>query len=236
MDVLYIVIPAYNEEKNIEKVIEDWYPVVENYNGDGRSRLVVIDDGSKDDTYAILKKCALEKTLLFPITKDNSGHGATVLYGYKYALEQGADYVFQTDSDGQTLAEEFHQFWELRNQYDMVIGLRNKRQDGILRIIVTKILKAVVALCFGVGVPDANTPYRLMSGKSLGKVVRSVPENFNLSNVLIAVIYVKKEWKVKYVPITFKPRQGGQNSINMKSITKIGRKALHDFRVINKQI
>lgn len=236
MDALYVVIPAYNEEKNIEKVIRDWYPIVEKYNGGGHSRLIVIDDGSRDDTYTILKKCALERPLLFPITKDNSGHGATVLYGYKYALEQGADYVFQTDSDGQTKAEEFHQFWELRNRYDMVIGLRNKRQDGFARIIVTKILKAVVKLCFGVGVPDANTPYRLMSRESLGKAMQSVPENYNLSNVLIAVIYAKRKWKVKYIPITFKPRQGGKNSINMKSITRIGRKALHDFRIISKQI
>lgn len=44
---------------------------------------------------------------LIGITKPNSGHGATVLYAYKYAIQNGADYVFQTDSDGQTLTEEF---------------------------------------------------------------------------------------------------------------------------------
>lgn len=236
MDKLYIVIPAYNEEKNIEKVVKDWYPIVEQYHGEGLSRLVVIDDGSRDDTYAILTRCASEKPLLIPITKENSGHGATVLYGYHYALEHGADYVFQTDSDGQTQAEEFYQFWESRNKYDMVIGLRDKRQDGISRIFVTKVLKAVIKLCFGVSVPDANTPYRLMSGESLEKVLQSVPENFNLSNVLVTVIYTKRRMRVRYIPITFKPRQGGKNSINLKSITKIGRKALYDFKILNKQI
>lgn len=235
MNVLYIVIPAYNEEKNIEKVVMDWYPIVEKYNGGGLSRLIVIDDGSRDDTYHILKKCAKERPLLLPMTKENTGHGATILYGYHYALKQGADYVFQTDSDGQTQAEEFHQFWKLRDRYDMVIGLRNKRQDGISRIFVTKVLKAVVRLCFGVGVPDANTPYRLMSRDSLEEVLQSVPEDFHLANVLVAVIYVKKK-RVKYIPITFKPRQGGKNSINIRSITKIGRKAFHDFRILNKQI
>lgn len=236
MDILYIVIPAYNEEKNIEKVITDWYPVIERYSGNGLSRLVIIDDGSCDATYNILMKCAKNRPLLYPVTKKNSGHGATVLYGYHCALEQGADYVFQTDSDGQTEAEEFHRFWKLRKQYDMIIGLRNKRQDGITRVFVTRILKIVVKLCFKVSIPDANTPYRLMSGETLKKVLRSVPADFNLSNVLVSVIYAKKNMKVKYIPITFKPRQGGKNSINIRSITQIGRKALHDFRILNGQI
>ena len=50
MDILYIVIPAYNEAANIKMVIEEWYPIVEKYNGNGNSRLLVIDDGSKDET------------------------------------------------------------------------------------------------------------------------------------------------------------------------------------------
>lgn len=236
MDVLYIVIPAYNEEKNIEKVIDDWYPIVEKYNGDGKSRLVIIDDGSRDNTYGIISKCAETRPLLKAITKDNSGHGATVLYGYHYALKNNADYVFQTDSDGQTLSEEFHQFWKQRTEYDMIIGLRNKRQDGFARIFVTKTLKFVIRICFKVVVSDANTPYRLMSSNSLRNVVEEVPKDFNLSNVLISVIYAKRKMRVKYIPITFRPRQGGKNSINMKSIFKIGRKALGDFITLNRQI
>ena len=51
MQSLYIVIPAYNEEENIEQVLEGWYPIVEKHRGNGCSRLVVIDDGSRDRTY-----------------------------------------------------------------------------------------------------------------------------------------------------------------------------------------
>ena len=127
---LYIVIPAYNERDNIYKVLDDWYPVVEKHSGGGESRLVVIDDGSKDDTYAIMQEYARTHPLFEPLTKPNGGHGATVLYGYHYALEHGADYIFQTDSDGQTLPEEFEPFWKQKESYDMVIGWRNKRQDG----------------------------------------------------------------------------------------------------------
>lgn len=236
MDKLYIVIPAYNEESNIKQVVRDWYPIVRKYNEDGESRLVIIDDGSTDGTYELLEDMAKKKPLLVPLTKPNSGHGATVLYGYNYALENGADFIFQTDSDGQTKSEEFHQFWELRNDYDMVIGWRNHREDGDSRVFVTKTLKRVIRLSFGVDVTDANTPFRLMGRDTLSKYIEYIPKDFNLSNVILSVIYAKAGCNVKYIPITFRPRQGGVNFINMKRVFKIGIKALKDFRKINKQL
>lgn len=232
-DKLFIIIPAYNEEANIRAVIDDWYPIVEKYNGDGESRLVIIDDGSKDDTYRIMCEYAKTRPLFIPVTKANGGHGATVLYGYNYALQQGADYVFQTDSDGQTSPEEFFPFWEQKEQYDMVIGWRNGREDGLSRIFVTKTLKLVIKLCFGVSVTDANTPFRLMKADVLKQYIGLIPEDFNLSNVILSVVYAKKGCKVKYVPITFRPRQGGVNSINLRKIFGIGKKACRDFRTIN---
>lgn len=232
METLYIIIPAYNEQENIRQVIDDWYPIVEKYNGDGKSRLVIIDDGSKDETYTIMQEYAKSRPLFEPITKENSGHGATVLYGYHYAIEQGADYIFQTDSDGQTLPQEFAPFWEEKENYAMVIGNRNKREDGISRFFVTKILKVVIGISFGVSVVDANTPFRLMNKEILEKYISFVPKDFNLSNVIISVIFAKKKLPVKYIPITFRPRQGGINSINMRKIIKIGKKALTDFRQI----
>ena len=236
MDKLFIVIPAYNEEENIRQVIDDWYPVIEAHNGNGESRLVIIDDGSKDSTYKIMQEYAKERPLFCPLTKPNGGHGATVLYGYHYALKQGADYIFQTDSDGQTLPSEFEAFWEQRSGYDMVIGWRKGREDGASRVFTTKVLKLVIKVCFGVTVTDANTPFRLMKASTLKEQIKLVPKDFNLSNVIITVIYTKKGLKIKYVPITFRPRQGGVNSINLKKIFKIGKQALKDFREINKAI
>ncbi|MBO4241700.1 MAG: glycosyltransferase family 2 protein, partial [Clostridiales bacterium] len=104
-DKLYIVMPAYNEEANIETVVAEWHQVAEKY-GEG-SRLVIVNDGSKDSTYEKLLELKEKYPLLDPVTKENSGHGGTVLYAYNYALEKGADYIFQTDSDGQTLPSEF---------------------------------------------------------------------------------------------------------------------------------
>ena len=232
MDKLYIVIPAYNVEANIEQVIRDWYSVVEKVGGE--SRLVIIDDGSKDSTFARMEALAKELPMFIPVTKGNQGHGATVLYGYHYALKAGADYVFQTDSDGQTLPKEFWDFWQKRADYAMVIGHRKGRQDGFSRVFVTKTLKLVCRLCFHVTVTDANTPFRLMEAKTLKENLGLVPKDFNLSNVILSVIYAKKKQPVLYLPITFRPRQGGVNSINLKKIFKIGWQALKDFRTINR--
>ena len=236
MSVLYIVIPAYNESANIKKTIEQWYPIVEKYNDEGQSRLVVINDGSKDNTYELLCACAKDRPLLVPLTKPNGGHGPTLLYGYRYAVDQDADYIFQTDSDGQTLPEEFGQFWQRRKAYEMVIGHRKGRQDGASRVFVTKMLRLVIRICFHVTVTDANTPYRLMRSEALDASLELIPESFNLSNVMISVIFAKKQLPVRYIPITFRPRQGGVNSINLKKICKIGRQAVRDFREMNRKL
>lgn len=231
MDKLYIVMPAYNEEENIQGVIEQWYSIVEKVGPD--SRLVIVDDGSRDNTYEIVLNCAGKRQQLIPLTKENSGHGATVLFAYHYALEQKADYVFQTDSDGQTVPDEFWLFWEQRNHYDMIIGCRNHRKDGISRIFVTKVLKLIIRICFGVVAADANTPFRLMEAEQLRENIGLIPKDFNLSNVILTVIYIKKKLSVKYMPITFRPRQGGENSINLRKIIGIGLRAVNDFRKIN---
>lgn len=234
MDKLYIVIPAYNEEMNIEAVARGWHAVVEKA-GEG-SALVVINDGSTDDTYEKLCALAEELPALKPLTKPNGGHGATLLHGYRFALDEGADYVFQTDSDGQTLPEEFWPFWEKRAGYAAIIGNRTRREDGGSRVFVTKVLKIVLWAIFGVRIPDANTPFRLMQRAALEKYLPKIPKDFNLSNVMLTVCFMKGGEKVLFLPITFRPRQGGVNSIDFKKITKIGRQAVRDFRVIKKSL
>lgn len=233
-DSLYIVIPAYNEEENIRQVVADWYPIVDVRSGD--SRLVVVNDGSRDNTLNVLKELQKEHPKLVVLDKANGGHGSTILYGYDYALKQGAEYIFQTDSDGQTYASEFDAFWNERNSYDMLIGHRNHREDGLSRVIVTKVLKLVIGMCFHVSVTDANTPYRLMRASVLREEIGLVPKDFFLSNVLITVLFTKHLRKIKYIPITFRPRQGGVNSINLKRIFKIGRQSLRDFRELNRKM
>lgn len=236
MDKLYIIIPAYNESSNIRKLIDDWYPVIENHNSGGESRLVIINDGSKDDTYDILQECAATRPLLVPLTKKNGGHGPTVLFGYRYALESNADYIFQTDSDGQTDPAEFEHFWELRNEYDAIIGSRSKRQDGFSRKFVEKVLLLILRMTFKVKIPDSNAPFRLMKRELMEKYIGKMPEDFNLPNVMLTTYFAYFKEKIKFEEITFKPRQGGTNSINIRKIIKIGIKAVKDFAALKKNI
>lgn len=231
---LYIVIPAYNEEMNIETVAREWHEVVASCSKG--SRLVIIDDGSKDGTYARLCELAGEMDQLVALTKENGGHGATVLYGYQYALKAGADYIFQTDSDGQTLPSEFPAFWEKRREYDAIIGNRSRREDGFSRVMVTKVLKLVLLCIFGLNITDANTPFRLMSRRVMEKYVPRIPKDFNLSNVMLTVLLLSEKEKVLYLPITFRPRQGGVNSINLRRICKIGARAVVDFSHIRREM
>lgn len=231
---IYFVMPAYNEEANIEEVVKQWYPIVKECGPD--CRLIIANDGSKDKTWDKMQSLKTGRPQFITLDKPNSGHGATVLYLYRYALENGADYIFQTDSDGQTDPKEFGAFLTKISDYDMQIGTRYAREDGFSRKVVTKTLKALVWLMFGCVVKDANTPFRLISAKSLAKVMEVIPEDFFLSNVAISAVATKWNMKIGWSPITFRPRQGGVNSINMKRIFKIGVKAIGDFRIIRRNL
>lgn len=237
MDTIYFVLPAYNEEANIEDVIAQWHPICEKLQSAGcKALLVIANDGSKDKTYAIMHGLQPKYPYLNPLDKQNSGHGATVMFLYNYAIENGADYIFQTDSDGQTLPEEFWQMWNDRDKYDFLIGTRVGRQDGASRVLVTKTLRLIVWLMFRVWVKDANTPFRLMKTERLKPILNVIPQDYNLTNVAVSAIAVKWHYTIGWYPITFRPRQGGVNSINMHRIFKIGMKAITDFRLINKNL
>lgn len=236
MEKFYFVMPAYNESENIRETVAQWYPVIEKINARGsefQAVLAIANDGSKDNTYEIMKSLKADYPCFEPIDKPNGGHGQTVLYLYRHAIANGADYVFQTDSDGQTDPEEFWQMFDRRHDYDFQIGYRKGRQDGASRVFVTKTLRLVVWLMFHEWVTDANTPFRLMQKDKLQAIMDVIPSDYFLCNVAITAIAKKWRYKMKFYEITFKPRQGGVNSINMKRIFKIGWKALGDFRKIN---
>ncbi len=234
MERLYIVIPAYNEEENIQALLDAWYPIVDRYGQN--SRLVVINDGSKDHTLKYLMDIGKNYPKLVAQTKENEGHGPTLMYGYQYALDQGADFIFQTDSDGQTDPDEFERFWELRDKYDAIIGYRPDRQDGLSRKFVEKILLIILKCTFGVSMPDSNAPYRLMRQGILKKYISKLPEKYNLPNVMLTTFFTYYHENICFEPITFKPRQKGKNFINIRKIVKIGWKAVGDFIKIKKSM
>ena len=236
METLYIVIPAYNEEENIEQCVNDWYPIVQEHDGEGASRLVIVNDGSKDRTYDKLLELAESRPMLMPLTKKNGGHGSAVLYGYRYATEQNADWIFQTDSDCQTNPAELRQFWEQREDREAVIGFRPDREDGKDRKFVENVVCFLLKIVFGVSVKDANAPFRLMRSGLVRKYIDRLPKDFNLPNIMFTTYFVYYKHKVLFLPISFKPRRKGKNSINPKKIIKIGWKAVGDFIRLRKDM
>ena len=236
MSVLYIVMPAYNEEESIKSVLDAWYPIVEKHNESGRSRLVAVNDGSIDGTYEIMQNYAETHPLFVPLTKPNGGHGPTVLYAYDYAVKCGADWIFQTDSDGQTDPAEFDGFWDLREEYDAIFGNRTVRGDGRSRAFVEGVVCRLVKHYFGVKVPDANAPFRLMKAEKVKTYLSKLKPDYNLPNVMMTTYFVYYKDRVAFRKISFKPRTRGTNSINIKKIVKIGKNALKDFRRLKKDM
>lgn len=235
-DILYIVMPAYNEEANIKSTLDEWYPVIEKHNESHKARLVVVNDGSKDNTYQMMKEYAKTHPLFVPLTKPNGGHGSTVIFAYDYAIKNGADWIFQTDSDGQTNPDEFEVFWNAKENYDGIFGNRTVRGDGQSRAFVEKVVCRLVKHYFGVKVPDANAPFRLMRAEKVKQYLYKLKPDYNLPNIMMTTYFVYYKDRVLFKKISFKPREKGTNSINIKRIIKIGKEALKDFRQLKKEL
>lgn len=235
MDSLFVVMPAYNEEKNIEAVVRQWYIVL---NGDKEesSRLVVADSGCSDRTHEILAGLQKELPKLELLENTDRQHGPKLMALYDYAIERGADYIFQTDSDGQTDPQEFEAFWQLRADYDGVFGHRNARGDGKSRAFVEHVVCFLLRLYFGTDLPDANAPFRLMKADVLKKYLYKLPSDYNIPNIMLTTYFAYYKEKIIFRKISFKNRQGGVNSINIPRIIKIGWRALGDFRAFKREM
>ena len=235
MDNLFIVMPAYNEEDNIKEVVETWYPIL--LDKSENSKLVIADAGSKDNTHKILCEMRDEGFLKLEVLNTSSQyHGPKVIALYDYAIRNGADYIFQTDSDGQTNPEEFKDFWKLRSEYDGIFGNRTNRGDGKDRAFVEKVVCRLLRIHFGVKVPDANAPFRLMKADVVKKYLYKMPNDYNLPNIMMTTYFAKNGEKIAFKEISFKPRLAGVNSINIPRIIKIGCKALGDFKVFKREM
>ena len=110
------------------------------------------------------------------------------------------------------------------------------RGDGKSRKFVENVVCFLLRMIFGVKVSDANAPYRLMKSSLVAKYIDKLPEDFNIPNIMFTTYFVHYKEKVQFIDITFKPRQGGTNSINVKKIVKIGWKAVKDFYKLKKEL
>src|ERR1051326_7750553 len=126
-DQLTIVMPVYNEAGLLSQVIPPWIEALRCLKVPFGFR--IYNDGSKDASLAVLKELASNFSEIIVVDKPNSGHGSTILAGYRDAA---TEWVFQTDSDGELSPDDFQKLWSCREEADFIIGIRQNRDLGML--------------------------------------------------------------------------------------------------------
>jgi dolichol-phosphate mannosyltransferase len=219
---LLIVMPVYNEQASVRKVVLEWFHEVENWTEN--FVFLAINDGSTDGTAQILLRLRDQLGPRFEILdQTNKGHGQSCLVGYREACRRDVPFVFQIDSDGQCDPQYFFRFWRERKKFDVIYGHRKKREDGWRRVVASQVLRAALLLGARVNCVDANVPYRLMRTTNLEKILDRIPQDFFLANVALAVLLRRDSaWHHASIPIRFRERYGGEPSVKL---AKFGEKA-----------
>lgn len=167
---LYVILPCYNEESNIKKLVQDWLEELKKLPQDLEYHIVMIDDGSKDHTAKVGEVLSKQKGVSMLAHKQNKGLGEALNTGLKFVLNQNdAKYVCIMDADQTHRPEYINVMLEkIRSgNYGCVIASRyqkGSRVEGLSsnRVLLSHCAKYVYKLCFGVkGVRDYTCGYRL---------------------------------------------------------------------------
>lgn len=213
---LAVIIPVYNEEGAIEKVINKWNNELVKI--DINFKIYVYNDGSKDNTLNLLKQLKRNYKNLIVFDKLNSGHGSTILQGY--CENSHAEWIFQADSDDEIEPKLFQKLWRYRNNYDFIVGRRSERKSPLARSIISFVARLVVNIIYGKSVYDVNCPYRLMKVKRFKDCFFSVPKGSFAPNVIISGYAAWKKIKTVEVDVLFQPRTTGEISIKKIKLFK----------------
>lgn len=201
MDKVLLVIPAYNEEKNIERVvdqIQEGFPELD---------YVVVNDGSRDDTAAI---CRLRGYNLLDLPV-NLGLAGCFQAGMKYAYYHGYSYALQFDGDGQHRPEFVAALKEKMDEgYDIVIGSRfvEEKKDWSMRMLGSRMIGAAIRLTTGARIWDPTSGMRLFSRS----MIREFALNLNYGPEPDTVSFlIKQGAKVAEVQVVIDDRTEGES-------------------------
>jgi len=213
---VFIVMPAYNEEAVIEKQIN-------NLKQNGYNNIVVVDDGSTDDTWQIIQKANVQ-SLHHPI---NCGQGAALYTGIEYAIISGADIIITFDADGQHDPAAISSFvTELENdQYDVILGSRfldNNSCIGIsrIRLFVLKIGLLITKLFYRMDITDTHNGFRAFSRKAAKQMKITEYGMAHASQILEIINKQKLNYKelgvtIQYTDYSMKKGQSHSNAFRI---------------------
>lgn len=218
---LALVMPLYNEEGAIGTVIRKWTEELQKLKI--HFLIHAYNDGSKDGTLHILNDLAAENKRLIVHDKPNSGHGPTVLLGYRENSD--AEWIFQIDSDDEIGPEKFGELWKNRDQYDFLIGRRTRANQPFVRRVISAASRAVVRIFYGSEVFDVNSPYRLMRTEVMKNLFFSLPANMFAPNIVISGMASLKKLRVYEIRVLQKERITGEVSIKKFKLMKAALKS-----------
>lgn len=210
----YITIPMYNDEKMILNVIKD-------LNDAGYHNIVVVDDGSKDNGYEVVKK---NTNAIVTRHIVNRGQGAALQTGMEIAITRGAKYIVHFDSDGQHDAKDLDHMLNtlIKGKYDIVLGSRFIKRNKIplKKKIVLRLAILFTFLLSQIWLTDVHNGLRVMTAQTAKKLDLQHDRMEHASEILDKV----KSLNLKYkeVPVTIHYTEYSQakgqsisNSINI---------------------
>jgi glycosyltransferase involved in cell wall biosynthesis len=183
------LIPAYNEEDHIKKVItesQQFLPVL------------VVDDGSKDKTSEISKQTQAELVQVIP----NRGKGNALKTGFRWALDHGYEGVITLDADGQHNPHEIPLFLnaEQESEADLIIGSRDFSQMPFSRKFANSFGRILFSWAMRQPIQDNQSGYRYISKTLMEKTLQMEESGFEFEVEMILVC-LQNQMKLGWVPI-----------------------------------
>jgi dolichol-phosphate mannosyltransferase len=226
---LTLVIPTYNEAGSIGQVIREWHDAIQECIPVRKFRMLVVNDGSTDETLKILEKMQSSYLELIVHSQPNRGHGQACLEGYKMAAALGSEFTMQIDSDGQCDPIFFREFWEKRGDV-CLYGRRFQRLDGLFRKGISLCLRWALYILARTRLHDANVPYRVYPSSWAAEAAAQVPATFDLANIAVALILESRG--NTELPIHFRERSGGTASVKWVGFIRKAFRLFRDLRSI----
>ncbi len=218
------VLPAYNEEAVLRSSTEELHEALRRVCE--RFEIIIVDDGSTDATPRIADELAEQYPEVRVIHhRPNRGYGAALRSGFTSAR---MPLVFYTDADGQFVPSEIRLLLERIGEADIVTGYRADRQDPWLRKFFSWGFKKFIGLLFGVRVRDCDCAFKLYRRKVFGEITIDSDMFFVDAEVLAKANVLG--YRIVEVPVTHRPRAGGQSTVRLGHILTTLREAWHVFR------